>query len=134
MHEDQILNILDSLTLNSLSYDEKAIIVADIKFETSNKRFSNNMTKIVLQKVNDLKSGLYKESQIRPDIFQDFSESVKSKPFEISNQDDIDLFLEKMSSSDFENSYFDDTWSFYHPTEVMKADGVPRHRSDFNVK
>ena len=58
MHEDQILNILDSLTLNSLSYDEKAIIVADIKFETSNKRFSNNMTKIVLQKVNDLKNEL----------------------------------------------------------------------------
>ena len=33
MHESQILDLVDSLTVDALSLDEKAIIVADVKSE-----------------------------------------------------------------------------------------------------
>ena len=93
MHESQILDVVDSLTLGQLSLNEKAIIVADIKSEISNTRLASNITSLVLEKVNDLSKGLYKESQALPKTFQDFSESEgKQKPFEITNQDEIESY------------------------------------------
>jgi len=135
MHESQIQDIVDSITLNKLSWSEKAIIVADVKNELCNKRLAGNIMSLVLSKVEDLNKGLYKESQSAlPKIFQDFSEKeAVSKPFEVK-KDEIDNFLEKMTSKKFDGNVFSDTHDFYHITDVMRAEGVPQHRSDFNVK
>lgn len=135
MHESQILDILDSLTLNKLQDYEKSIIVADVKNEMSNTRLAGNPISLIMTKLNDLSNGMYKESQAISTYFQDFSEKESAeKPFEIKNKDEIDAFLEKMQNKKFEGDVFGDTWEFYHPTENMNADGVPRHRSDFVVK
>jgi len=135
MHESQILDIVESLTMGALSLDEKAIIVADVKSELSGTRLANNTTSLILEKINDLSKGLYREAQALPKVFQDFSEhSDNSKPFVITNQEEIDEFLEKMISKDADNSpeaFFGDTWEFYHPIENMNVPGVPRHRADF---
>jgi hypothetical protein len=135
MHESQILDLVDSLTMDALSLDEKAIIVADVKSELIGTRLAGNVSALVLQKVNDLSKGLYKESQALPKTFQDFSEhSDNSKPFAITNQDEIDEFLEKMISDEADNTpeaFFGDTWEFYHPVANMNIPGVPRFRSDF---
>jgi len=96
MHESQILDIVESLTMGALSLDEKAIIVADVKSELSGTRLANNTTSLILEKINDLSKGLYREAQALPKVFQDFSEhSDNSKPFVITNQEEIDEFLEK---------------------------------------
>jgi hypothetical protein len=135
MHESQILDVVDSLTLGQLSLNEKAIIVADIKSEISNTRLASNITSLVLEKVNDLSKGLYKESQALPKTFQDFSESEgKQKPFEITNQDEIEKFLDQMMSKEHKDEYFNDTWDFYHPTEPMFYPGETKHRSNYNVQ
>ena len=135
MHESQILDMVDSLTMGTLSFDEKAIIVADVKSELTGKRLANNTTALILEKVNDLSKGLYKEAQSLPKTFQDFSEhSDNSEPFAITNQEEIDEFLEKMISDKADNTpeaFFGDTWEFYHPVENMNIPGVPRFRSDF---
>jgi len=74
MHESQIQDIVDSITLNKLSWSEKAIIVADVKSELCNTRLAGNIMSLVLSKVEDLNKGLYKESQSAlPKIFQDLS-------------------------------------------------------------
>lgn len=133
MHETQILDAIDSLTLNSLDYNDKAVLVAFIKSEIGNKRLANNINKKILEKVNELYKGNLKEASNESDSFQDFSEtSSYSKPFEIINKDDIDKFLDKMTSKNWDGDFFGDTFEFYHPIDNMKADGVPRHRSDFN--
>ncbi len=135
MHEGQILDIIDSVTLDKLTLEEKAIILADVQNEISNKRFAGNAFNIVLAKVNDLANGMYKEALKAPDSFQDFTEKGEiGQPFQIQNKDEIDQFLDKMMSDDFNPDYFNDTWDFYHPTDVMKSEGLPRHRSDFVVK
>lgn len=136
MHENQILDIVESVTLNNLSLREKSLIVADVKNEISNTRLAGNITSLVLSKINDLSKGMYRESQATlPKIFQDFSESEgEQKPFEIRNTDEIGDFLNKMTEKKFDGDVFSDTYPFYHPTDVMRAEGNPQHRSDFNVK
>ena len=47
---------------------------------------------------------------------------------------DIGDFLNKMTEKKFDGDVFSDTYPFYHPTDVMRAEGNPQHRSDFNVK
>ena len=135
MHESQILDMVDSLTMNSLSLEEKAIIVADVKSELTNTRLASNTTKLILEKVNDLSKGLYKEAQALPKTSQDFSEtSDNSKPFEVTNLEEIHEYLDKMASKtpdENTESWFGDTWEFYHPIENMNIPGVPRSRSDF---
>ena len=49
------------------------------------------------------------------------------------NKKEIDAFLDKMVSDKFKGNFFDDTFEFLHPVEAMEAEGVGRHRSDFNV-
>lgn len=138
MHESQILDIVESLTMNTLSLDEKAIIVADVKSEITNKRLAGSTTSLILEKINDLGKGFYKEAQALPKTFQDFSEtSDNSTPFAITNMDEINEFLDKMASKKPEEnveSWFGDTWEFYHPIENMNVPGVPRHRADFNTQ
>ncbi len=135
MHESQILDIIDSVTLGKLSLEEKSIILADVHHEISNKRFAGNAFNVVLAKINDSTQGSYREALKAPDSFQDFTEESEiGKPFEIKNKDEIDQFLDKMMSEDFNPEYFNDTWEFYHPSDVMKSEGLPRHRSDFVVK
>ena len=135
MHESQILDMINSISNNQLSDAEKSIILADVKSELNNLRLAGNPMNTILSKINDLSNGLYKESQAISTYFQDFSEQEQAeKPFEIKNKDEIDKFLKKMMSEDFEGNVFGDTWEFYHPTENMNADGVPRHRSDFVTK
>lgn len=137
MLEIQILDTIDKISAHTLSNEERSIMVAEIKNELSNKRFasSNNIIHIAMEKINELKRGEFKEAQISSNTFQDFSESNQSNtPFKTINQEEIDKFLDKMSSEENEDVFFNDTWGFYHPTENMKAEGLPRHRSDFNVK
>ena len=133
MHESQILEIIDSITLNSLNDNERALVLSFVKHDTENKRFAGGINKIILSYVNELKIGNLREASDIKDSFQDFSEtSAYPKPFDIVNKSEIDKFLDKMTSKKFEGDFFDDTYDFYHPTENMKADGVPRHRSDFS--
>jgi hypothetical protein len=138
MHEGQILDMVESLTLGTLTLEEKAIIVADIKSELGFTRLAQNTTSLILQKVSDLSNGLYKESQALPKVFQDFSGHADNDiPFAVTNQEEIDDFLEKMISKEPQNNpetYFGDTWEFYHPTANMVADGLPTHRSNFNTQ
>lgn len=135
MHESNILDAIDSISLNSLTNEERALVLAFVKSETDNKRFAgSNLNKLILSGINELKLGGYRVSQNIKDYFQDFSEKSSSpKPFDVINKDEIDKFLEKMTSKKFEGDFFDDTFDFYHPTENLNADGVPRHRSDFNI-
>ena len=63
MHESQILDIVESLTMGALSLDEKAIIVADVKSELSGTRLANNTTSLILEKINDLSKGLYRDRE-----------------------------------------------------------------------
>ena len=135
MHESQILDMVEALTMDSLSLREKAVIVADVKSELSGKRLANSAVSLILEKINDLSNGSYREAQALPKVFQDFSEhSDNSKPFVITNQDEIDEFLEKMISKNAESTpeeFFGDTYDFYHPVDNMNVPGVPRFRSDF---
>lgn len=135
MLENQILDTIDKISAGTLSNAERSILVADIKSDLSNTRLasSNGLINIAMQKLNSLKKGEYEE---QPKTFQDFSETnSNSTPFKVINQEEIDKFLDKMSNSDTnEDVFFNDTWEFYHPVENMKAEGLPRHRSDFNAK
>ena len=130
--------MVESLTMGALTLEEKAVIVADVKSELGFTRLAQSTTSLILQKINDLSNGLYKESQALPKVFQDFSEHADNDtPFAVTNQEEIDEFLEKMMSkkpSDTPEAYFGDTWEFYHPTANMVADGLPTHRSDFNTQ
>jgi hypothetical protein len=138
MHETQILDTIDSISLGKISFEDKALIVADIKHELSNKRFAGQISSLIMQKIDDLSKGMYKIAQSEPKIFQDFEDmEAVPKPFDIINKDEIDKFLDKMMSKEpkeTQDSFFGDTWEFYHPTANMVADGVARHRSDFVVK
>ena len=138
MHEGQILDMVESLTLGTLTLEEKAVIVADVKSELGFTRLAQNTASLILQKVNDLSNGLYKESQALPKVFQDFSgHADNDTPFAVTNQKEIYEFLEKMLSEEQKNTpeaYFGDTWGFYHPVENMVADGLPTHRSNFNTQ
>jgi|694.fasta_scaffold32572_12 hypothetical protein len=133
MNKGQILDIIDSVALNGLSYNEKALILAEVKYELDNKRFASNVHSLVLDKINDFSKN-NREAQIVSKDFQDFSETENyPKAFEITNKEEIDQFLEKMSSKDFEGTYFDDTFEFYHPTDVFRTNESPMHRSNFNA-
>lgn len=135
MHEGQILNIIETITFGDLNDQEKSIIVADVKSELSGTRLAGSISALVLQKINDLRNGMYKESQIQPNIPGGENEPEHGMtPFEITNQDEIDKFLEKMSNKDFKGDAFGDTWEYWHPTENMYAEGLPKHRSNFNVQ
>jgi len=135
MHENQILDMVESLTLGTLTLEEKAIIVADVKSEIGFTRLAHNATSLILKKIDDMSNGMYRESQALPKVFQDFSgHADNSKPFAITNQKEIDEFLEKMMSSKAENTpeaFFGDTWEFYHPVSNMVAEGLPTFRADF---
>lgn len=134
MRENQILETIDSLTLGTLSDRDKAVILADIQDMFQGQRLASNLYDITLNKISDLKKGMYKESQVMTSYYQDFSENQSyPKPFDIINKDEIDKFLEKMSNKDYDGNYFGDTWEFYHPIENLHADGVAKHRSDFNT-
>jgi hypothetical protein len=134
MHENKILEAIDSLTLGALSDRDKAVILADINFTLQGKRTASKINDLILSKITDLNKGLYKESQVMKSYYQDFSE-IESWPkaFEVINKNEIDNFLDKMTKKEFEGNYFDDTWDFYHPEANLHADGVARHRSDFNT-
>ena len=136
MHENQILDFINAFSVNQISDDEKAIIVADVNFELSNKRFASSLPTLVMSKINDLAQGMYKESQyLYPQGFGDFNETESyPKGSDVINKSEIDKFLEKMSSDTFEGNYFDDTFDTYHPERNMRADGVARFRADFNVQ
>jgi|APCry1669189534_1035231.scaffolds.fasta_scaffold10132_3 hypothetical protein len=134
MHENKILEAIDSLTLGTLSYQQKSAILADVNFSLQGKRTASNINDLILSKVNDLHKGMYKESQIMKSYYQDFSENESyPKAFEITNKEEIDKFLNKMLSKEYKGNFFDDTWNFYHPHENLIADGVAKHRSDFNT-
>lgn len=134
MHENQILDLIDSLTLNSLNHEDKSIILAHVKSEYSNNRLAGSLGSMVSEKIDEYEQGFYKEAQQIVSYFQDYSEKEKyPQPNEIINKSDIDKFLDKMSSKDFEGDLFNDSHEFYHPIENMKAEGVARHRSDFVV-
>jgi len=136
MQENQILDLIDAFSLNKISDHEKAILLADIKDELNNKKFASNMNKIVLSKINDLSEGFYKESQfLYPQAFADINEIENyPKGSDVINKSEIDQFLDKISSETFEGHFFNDTFDSYHPERNMRADGLPRHRSDFNIK
>lgn len=134
MQENQILDLIDAFSLNQISEKEKAILLADIKHEMNNKRYASSLNNLILSKINDLSKGLYKESQyLYPQAFSDNNE-IESYPkgSDVINKEEIDKFLEKMSSTTFEGHFFDDTFDAYHPEKNMRADGLGRHRSDFN--
>ena len=134
MHEGQILDLVEALTLGTLSNSEKSKVVADIKFELSGKRFAGNITNLVMNKLQDLSNGLYREAQALPKTFQDFSEKDENlEPFKIDTEE-INKFLEKMISKENDDDPFSDTNTFYHPTENMKAEGQPISRSNFVVQ
>jgi hypothetical protein len=135
MHESQILDIVDSVTLGSLSDSDRSIIVADIKSECSGQRLASNITSLVMQKITDLGNGLYKESQTVPKTNETLKESEPDGvPFKITNESEINKFLDKMMSKKFDGEFFNDTYKEVHPVENFIADGVPSHRSDFIVK
>lgn len=135
MHESLILDAIERMTGDALLDAEKSILVADIHRDSINKRFAGTLSSVIMQKLEAMADGMYKEAQTKPETFQDFSESAGSpEPLKIQNMDQIDRFLEKMMSKENTDEFFGDTWEFYHPTENMKAEGLPRHRSDFTVK
>jgi hypothetical protein len=100
-----------------------------------NVKTAKKINNIVLEKLSDYNNGFLKESQAaEPKINQDFSENeAYPKPFEMINKNEINKFLDKMTSKKYEGNFFDDTWDFYHPIEATEAEGVARHRSDFNI-
>lgn len=135
MHERQILETIDKITLNTLSDEERSILVAFVANDLENKRVAGSINQIIMTRLNEMKTGNMKIAEAEPKIFQDFSETkAYPAPNVIVNKDEIDAFLEKMTSKEFDGNYFDDTFDFYHPTENMTAKGQPRHRSDFNQK
>ena len=135
MHESQILDIIDSVTLGSLSDSDKSIIIADIKSENSNSRLAGNITSLVMQKITDLSNGMYKESQTIPKFDETMKESSPDgAPFKITNEDEINKFLEKMISKKFEGEFFNDLHNEVHPTDVWSIPGVPRKGTDFIIK
>lgn len=135
MQEREILDALEAVTLNNFSDEDKSVIFAHIINEQKNVRTAKSLNKVVLEKVADFVSGSLKEAQnTSPKTFQDFSEiEAYPGPFEIINKKEIDDYLEKMTSKEWDGDYFDDTFEFYHPKENMSANGVARHRSDFNT-
>jgi hypothetical protein len=133
MHESQILDLIDSLTFGTLSHEDKSIVLAHVQGELSNTRTASKLSSVVSEKLDEYNNGQYKVAQKLSTYFQDYSETGSyPQPNEIINKSEIDKFLDKMASTEYEGDYFDDLYSFYHPHENMQADGVPRHRSDFN--
>ena len=59
MNEGQILDIINKLTLDSLSDEEKSLVVANVVAETSNKRMAGSICKIVLSKLEEMNNGDY---------------------------------------------------------------------------
>jgi hypothetical protein len=134
MNHNNILEAIDSITLGTLSDRDKSVILADVISSNEGKRTASNINNVILYKLEDLNKGLYKESQVMQSYYQDFSEIEDyPKPFEIINKDEIDDFLDKMLSKDYKGNFFNDTFEFYHPVENLCADGVAKHRSDFNT-
>ena len=131
MNESKILDTINAITLGKLSFEEQAIIVADIKSTMYGKRFAGNINELVMSKINDMTHGLYKESNVATS-FQDFNEVGEMHgPMTVFGIDQIHKFLDKMVSTKYEGEYFQDEWPFYHPVENFTPDGVPRHYSDF---
>ena len=139
MYEKEILDVIETITLNRLSNDEKALVLAHVCDSQRKVKTAQNLQKTILGVLEDHAQGLLKESQhdfptTSPKAFQDFSENMPyAKPFEILNKKEIDDYLDKMSSKEWDGNYFDDTWDFYHPVANMTPNGVGRHRSDFNT-
>jgi hypothetical protein len=134
MQENQILDLIDSLTFGTLPDEDKSIILAHVQNEMSGKRFASKLSSVVSEKIDEYDTGNFRVAQELPTYFQDFSGTESyPQPNEIINKSDIDKFLEKMSSKENNDKYFGDTYEFYHPTENMKADGVAMHRSDFAI-
>ena len=135
MQEKEILDALESVTQSFYSNEEKALIFAHILDEKTNIKTAKSLNNLVLEKIAEHSKGNFKEAQnTAPKMFQDFSEvEAYPKPFEMINKKEIDAFLDKMVSDKFKGNFFDDTFEFLHPVEAMEAEGVGRHRSDFNV-
>jgi hypothetical protein len=135
MQEKEILDALESVAQSFYSNEEKALLFAHILDEKSNIKTAKSLNHIVLEKIAEHGKGNLKEAQnTAPKMFQDFSEIEEyPKPFEMINKKEIDAFLDKMASDKFKGNFFDDTFEFVHPVEAMEAEGVGRHRSDFNV-
>jgi hypothetical protein len=135
MREKEILDQLESITQNFYNHEEKAVIFAHILDERSNIRTASGLERTVFEKIAEHGRGGMREAQnTAPKISENPIEtSLYPKPFEIINKNEIDAFLEKMTSSKFKGDYFGDTFDSEHPTQVMNPEGVGRHRSDFNV-
>jgi hypothetical protein len=135
MQEKEILDALESVAQSFYSNEEKALIFAHVLDEKTNIKTAKSLNRIVLEKIAEYSKGDLREAQnTAPKMFQDFSEIEEyPKPFEMINKKEIDAFLDKMTSNKFEGNFFDDTFGFVHPVETMEAEGVARHRSDFNV-
>lgn len=132
MRENEILDAIDAITLNKFSDEEKSIILAHILDEQKNTRVAKNLNRLVLEKIAEHSKGV-------TEYLDDYAQNLNTieaypKPFEVFNKSDMDKFLDKMTSEKYEGDFFDDTFEFYHPKANMNADGVPRHRSDFNVR
>jgi len=131
MRENEILDAIDAITLNKFSDEEKSIILAHILHEQKNTRVAKSLNRLVLEKIAEHSKGV---TEYLSDYAQDFdNKEAYPKPFEVLNKDEIDKFLDKMTSEKYDGDFFNDTFEFYHPVANMRAEGVPRHRSDFNI-
>jgi hypothetical protein len=128
MHESHILDLIDSITFSKLNDEEKSIVLAAIKDDEKTIKTANS----IMDKLNGLYKGDYKIAE-NTKIFQDFSEtSDYPNPMVIINKDEIDKFLDKMTSKTYKGDLFGDNYDFYHPAANMFADGLPKFRADFN--
>ena len=134
MQESQIIDLIDSLTFGTLPIEDKSIILAHVQDSIGGTRLASKLSTVVSQTIDDYEKGNLRIAQQISTYFQDFSE-IKDypQPNEIINKADIDKFLDKMASKEYDGDYFADCFEFYHPTENFKADGVPVHRSDFAI-
>ena len=90
MNEGQILDIINKLTLESLSNEERSLVVANVVAETSNKKMAGSIFKIVLSKLEEMNNGDY---DIK-DSFQNFDADEKiPEPMSVINMDSIEDFL-----------------------------------------
>lgn len=133
MNEIEVLNTIDSISLGEIDDEGKAIILADVMHKIKNKKTAS-IKKTTLERYADYLEGGYNEATKIDTYFQDFSETGDyPKAFDVINKNEIDKFLNKMLSRNYEGNYFDDTWDFYHPFDNMNANGVPRNRADFVI-
>lgn len=137
MKPEDILQQIEETTEYSLGLEEKSMVFAAVVDIMNNTRLaSSSLKSTIINVVNDLNAGNYKiaSQEIGKDIFQDFSiENEIPEPFSIINKKEVDEFLDKMAESDTEKAnYFNDTWEFYHPTDVFEPENLPKKRYDFS--